>query len=154
MHILASRKRTAGAALLYEYRLVTPLHQLPPNRVVLIATRSDFGVPGGYHARLRDVIAPLDWLRMEPCPAKRDLGRDIERVAKHLEAAFLTAIYPEIIANPISQLVELDTAWDDSLVDATINEITDGYRFLRNADLPSLTAERFQLAMPARPEAA
>ncbi len=153
MRIIASRKRISGMPPLYEYRLVVPLDQLPSNRVALIATRSDFGIPGGLHARLADVIAPLDWLRMEPGPERHDLGRDIRRVAKHLETVFLTALYPELTASPVPLLLQVDEEPGDSLIDATINEITDGYRFLRNADPASITAERFQLVARSRSEA-
>ena len=146
MHIIAARKRISGMPPLYEYRLVVPYGQLSANRAALIATRSDYGIPGGPHARLQDVIAPLDWLRMEPCPDKHALGRDIGRVAQHLEAAFLTAVYPELTVSPIPQLVRIEDDLADGLVEATINEITDGYRFLRNDDSARITAERFRLA--------
>lgn len=153
MHIIASRKRISGTPPLYEYWFVAPLDQFPSNRVALIATRSDFGIPGGPHARLPEIIAPLDWLRMEPGLAKHDLGRDIRRVANHLEAAFLAALYPELTANPVPLLVQIDEEPGDSLIEATINDITDGYRFLRNADPARITAERFHLAARSRPEA-
>ncbi|WP_454887923.1 hypothetical protein [Sphingomonas oryzagri] len=153
MHIIAARKRISGMPPLHEYRLVVPFGQLPANRAALIATRSDYGIPGGPHARLRDVIAPIDWLRMKPCPEKHALGRDIDRVAQHLEAAFLTAVYPELTARPVPLLVPFDGDLDDCLVEVAINEITDGYRFLRNADPAGITAERFHLAVLPEREA-
>ena len=69
MQILATRKRVSGTLPHYEYRLFVPFDQLSEERQRLIHYRTDFGTRQGLHARLADVIAPIEYLRMPPGPA-------------------------------------------------------------------------------------
>lgn len=154
MQILATRKRIAGTLPHYEYRLLVPFDQIDPRRSRLIANRSDYGVPGGPHARLPDILAPLDWLRMSPGLTRYEVGRDIDRVARHLEAVFIASLYPEMTANPVPLIFHGTADLEDAIIVTAINDITDGYRFLRHDDPATLTAERFHLVAPARPRAA
>ncbi|BAI98993.1 hypothetical protein Sj15T_09910 [Sphingobium sp. TA15] len=130
MQILAARKRIAGTLPLAEYRILIPFDAITPTRSALISMRSNYGVEGGPYARLPEVIAPLDWLRMEPGLAKYDAGRDIDRIAKQIEAVLLHAIFPEMTANPVPPIYRSPREITTTVIRAHINDISDGYRFL------------------------
>lgn len=123
MDILVTRKRIKGTLPHYEYRLFVPFDQLTPERQRLIHYRTDFGKAGGPHARLTEVIAPIDYLRMEPGLARFDVGRSIATVAKRIEARIIGALFPEMTA-PIVPILYLGTS---NLDDAQI--------FTRTGDL-------------------
>ncbi|MET0374655.1 MAG: hypothetical protein ABW128_10410 [Rhizorhabdus sp.] len=98
MEILATRKRITGTLPHYEYRLFVPFDQLSDERQRLIHYRTDFGTRQGLHARLADVIAPIEHLRMPPGLRRHDLGRGIATIAKRVETLLIAAIYPEMTA--------------------------------------------------------
>lgn len=154
MQILATRKRVAGRPPLYEYRILVPLDQLLRNRAALTPARSDYGFEGGPYAHLPDVIAPIDWLRMKPGLERYEIGCDVARIAQHIEAVLLAAIYPEMTANPVPALFPAPDRLGDSIVVTSMNEIADGYRFLRNRALATITAEGFGLRLPEPAEPA
>lgn len=148
MQILATRKRAACTLPLYEYRILVPIDQLLRNRAALISERCDDRISGCPHARLRDVIAPLDWLRMKHGLDRDETGRDIARIAKHIEAVLIAGLYPEMTANPVPALFPAPDDPGDSTIITRMNEIADGYRFLYRRALPTITAEGFGLRLP------
>lgn len=154
MHILASRKRIAGTLPLAEYRILVPYEELTPTRSALISMRSNYGIQGGPYARLPEVIAPLDWLRMEPGLAKYDTGRDIDRIAKQIEAVLLHVVFPEMTANPVPPIYRASREIGTTVVAATINDISDGYRFLHRKGVTHSGDAPFGLRLNAQPRAA
>ncbi|WP_454887327.1 hypothetical protein [Sphingomonas oryzagri] len=148
MQILATRKRVAGTLPLYEYRILVPIDHLLRNRAALISERCNDPISGGPHARLHDVIAPIDWLRMKPGLDRDEKGRDIARIAEHIEAVLIAALYPEVTVNPVPALFSAPDDPGDSTIITAMNEIADGYRFLYRRALPTITAEGFGLRLP------
>lgn len=98
MQILATRKRLTGTLPHYEYRLFVPFDQLSSERQARIHHRTDFAKRGRPNACLTEVIAPMEYLTMEPGLRRHDVGRTIAGVAKRIEALLVGALFPEMIA--------------------------------------------------------
>lgn len=113
MQILATRKRVTGTVPQYEYRLLVAFDQLSAERQALIRYRTNFGKVGGPFARLTEVIAPMDYLKMEPGLCRFDVGRTIAGVAKRIEALVVAALYPEMTAPIVPILFLAESELDD-----------------------------------------
>jgi hypothetical protein len=116
MEILATRKRVSGTLPHYEYRLFVPFNQLSDERQRLIHYRTDFGTRQGLHARLADVIAPIEYLRMPPGPQRYDLARGIANIARRVETLLIAAIFPEMSAWLVPILFLAEEEHDDAQV--------------------------------------
>jgi hypothetical protein len=140
MQILATRRRIAGTLPHFEYRVFVPFDQISVERQNLIPNRSDYGFKGGPWARTREVIAPMDHLRMPPGLAKHDHGRKIEALAKRIDAILLRAVYPEMTATVVPIVLAMPSNPDDALVYTDIADISGRYLSL-HAGFAELTSE-------------
>lgn len=124
MQILATRRRIAGTLPHFEYRIFVPFDQISVERQNLIPNRSDYGFKGGPWARMREVIAPMDYLRMAPGLSRHDCGRPIEALSKRIEAILLGALYPEMTAVVVPIVLAVPSNPDDSLIFTDISDIS------------------------------
>ena len=146
MEILATRTRVTGTLPQYEYRLLVPFDELPAERQRLIHYRTNFGKAGGPYARLTEVIAPIDYLRMEPGLARFDVGRTIASVAKRLEAKLIAALYPEMTAPIVPILFLAAEELDDAMIFTRTQELVGRFDWIASM-IGELDASGFGLSL-------
>lgn len=141
MQIVCTRTRSAGAEPLYQYLLLVPFDQLSYERQDRIHYRTDFGGKrhGGPHARLPEVIAPIDYLRLPPGLEKHRLGGEIHRVGRRIEALLVAGLYPEMIDPILPTLFRAPEELDDGQIFTRTDDLTGRFVELA-ARLDTLTA--------------
>ncbi|MCH4894303.1 hypothetical protein GO308_14375 [Sphingomonas sp. SFZ2018-12] len=126
MQIVCTRTRSAGAEPLYQYLLLVPFDQLSYERQDRIHYRTDFGGKrhGGPHARLPEVIAPIDYLRLPPGLEKHRLGGEIYRVGRRIEALLVAGLYPEMSDPILPTLFRAPEELDDGQIFTRTDDLT------------------------------
>ncbi len=142
MQIIATRTRAAGHHPDFAYRLYIPFDQLSPERQSLISYRTNFGHgrAGEHLARLREVIAPMAHLELQPGPARHEQGRAIDRVAERIEAIIVRRLYPEITAVILPVLLRVPANPDDAAIYTSVGDLTGRYQALA-AHIEDLTPD-------------
>lgn len=153
MKLLAARRRIRGTLPHYEYRVFVPLDEISAERQDLLTTRSDYGFKPGPWARVAEVIAPMDYLRLPPGGLRYDMGRDITAVAKQVETAIIRHLYPEMTAPTVPLVFAAAGEFSDQSTWARTGELTARFNHLAR-DVDSLTAELLGLDVLAEAEAA
>ncbi len=136
MQIIATRRRVGGTLPLYEYRAFVPFSALAAERQERIHYRCDFARWGEPLARIAEVIAPLDFLRLAPGLDKHDAGRAIAATARAVEATLVRALFPEMTAERVPLLFSGDEGRLDLRLVATIADLAG-----RQPDLAAAGAE-------------
>jgi hypothetical protein len=126
MQIVCTRTRSAGVDFLYQYLLLIPFDQLSYERQDQIHYRTDFGGKrhGGPHARLAEVIAPIEYLRLDPGPERQRTGSEIYRVARHIEALLVHGLYPEMTEQVVPTLFRGSGEFDDAQIFTRTDDLT------------------------------
>lgn len=146
MQIVCTRTRSAGAEPLYQYLLLVPFDQLSYERQDRIHYRTAFGGQrhGGPRARLPEVIAPIDYLRLPPGLEKHRQGREIYRVGRHIEALLVAGAYPEMVYPILPPLFRAVEELDDALIFTRTDDLTGRFSEFA-ACLDTLTAAELGL---------
>ena len=130
MEILATRTRITGTLPLFEYRLFVPLDGLSPERQRLIHYRTNFGRIGGPFARMPEIIAPMEYLELEPGLRRHEVGQKIARAAKRIETVLIAALYPEMTARPVPLLFQAAEEHNDAMIFTRADDLVGRYEWL------------------------
>lgn len=153
MEIIAARKRIGGTLPLYEYRVFVPFSALSPARRERIHYRCDFAQWGGPLARIAEVIAPIDYLRLAPGPAKHAAGAALIATARSVEAVLVSALFPEMTAERVPLLFHGQDGLPDSRLVSPVDDLAG-----RGAEFAAvgarLTPQLLGLVLEARARAA
>ena len=141
MQIVCTRTRSAGAEPLYQYLLLVPFDQLSYERQDRIHYRTDFGGKrhGAPHARLPEVIALIDYLRLPPGQERHRRGGEIYRVSRRIEALLVAGLYSEMIYPVLPPLFRTLEEFDDAQIFTRTDDLTGRFAELA-ARLDTLTA--------------
>ena len=124
MQIIATRKRIGGTQPLYEYRIFVPFSALSAARQDRINYRCDFAQRGEPLARIAEVIAPIDYLRLAPGSAKHAAGLALIVTAKTVEAVLVRALFPEMTAERVPLLFHGRDGLADVRLAAIVDDLT------------------------------
>lgn len=124
MQIIATRKRVGGTLPLYEYRILVPFSALSAARHDRIHYRCDFAGWGEPLARIAEVIAPIDYLRLAPGSAKHATAAALAITAKMVEAALVRALFPEMTAERVPLLFHGQDGLADVRLAAIVDDLT------------------------------
>lgn len=146
MQIVCTRTRSAGSEPLYQYMLLVPFDQLSYERQDRIHYRTDFGGKrhGCPHARLPEVIAPIDYLRLPPGLEKQRQGGEIYRIGRRIEALLVAGLYPEMVYPILPPLFRALEELDDAQIFTRTDDLTGRYAELA-ARIDTLTAAELGL---------
>ena len=147
MQIVATRTRAAGAEPLFQYMVLVPFDQLSEERQFRIHYRTDFGGRRNRepHARLAEIIAPIDHLRLPPGLERHRQAREILPVARRVEALAIGAIFPEMTAGLIPTLFRAASEFDDVQVFTRTHDLSGSFPDLARR-IDRLTAADLGLA--------
>ena len=151
--MLVARRRIRGTLPHYEYRVFVPFDEISAERQALLTNRSDYGFKPGPWARISEVIAPMDYLRLQPGGIRYEMGRAIDAVAKRIEATTVRHVYPEMDAPTLPIVFTAPGEFPDALAWTEAFELTGQFNHLSRSGQP-LTAEALGLASPAAARAA
>ena len=107
-----------------------PFDQISAERQSLIHYRCSFGKRGGPFARLTEVIAPMDYLRLAPGLARYDRGLAVARVAKRLETFILAQLFTEMTARIVPILLLVEAEPDDAEIHTRTSDLAGRYDLL------------------------
>jgi hypothetical protein len=130
MEILATRTRITGRLPFFQCRLFVSLDGLSPERQRLIHYRTNFGRIGGPFARMPEVIAPMEFLELEPGLRGHEIGRKIAFTAKLIETVLIAALYPEMTARPVPLLFQAPEERNDGMIFTRTDNLVGRYEWL------------------------
>lgn len=141
MRILIARTRIRGTLHHFAYQVLIPFDQISAERQDRMHTRSDYGFPGHYYARTRDVIAPMEHHRSPYGLARQHSAQAIDGVAKRVDAVLVNHVYPEMTAAAVPIVFTALTDQPSSITWIEAEELTAAYERLAQHGM-ALSAER------------
>ena len=139
MEILVSRSRLAGTPPHYVYRVLVPADGVAAERRAIGGVSAAPGIAGRIACvRMAPLVAPARYLAMSPAE-RAALAPRIGALGRRIELLIIRSFFPEMTADSVPIVFELDHDPGDACVCVHIADLTDAFDRLE-PDLAILTA--------------